>query len=174
MLLALVAAVPASAGKAGPVTIHFHAATMTRDQFAGRTSGTFTMSGRFADTGTVTTSYRYAGLNVNGTATLMGTRGIFTMALRGMLGQVAGGVQNGAGRWRLCGGTGPYRRASGSGLWESVADLGSAPPGTLLAEMRGAFYGRLARGSVARRPGTLGVSCSAPSRTPEFHRLPPH
>jgi hypothetical protein len=170
MLLALLAAVPASAGQAGPITISFHAATMARDQFAGRTSGTFTMTGRFADAGTVRTSYRYAGRNVAGTATLIGSRGIFTMALRGRLSPVAGGVQNGAGLWRLCGGTGPYQRAAGSGLWDSVADFGSA----LLPDMQGAFYGRLARGSVTRPPGTLGVSCSAPGRTPTYHRLPPY
>jgi hypothetical protein len=164
MLLALITAVPASAGQAGPVTISFHAGTMTHQRFAGRTSGTFAMTGRFTDAGTVTTSYRYAGRNVDGTATLIGTRGIFTVALRGTLSRVADGVQNGAGFWRLCGGTGPYKHATGSGLWDSAADFGSSPPGMLLPDVHGAFYGRLARGSVARAPGTLGVSCSPARR----------
>jgi hypothetical protein len=174
MLLALLAAVPATAGQAGPVTIAFQANTTTRDQHNGRTAGSFTMSGRFADTGTVTTSYRFAGPNVSGMATLSGVRGVFTIALRGTVASVVDGRQSGGGRWRLCGGTGPYKRAAGSGLWESVADFGSASPGALLPAMHGAFYGRLARGSVHQRPGTLGVSCSGPSRTPSYHRVPLH
>ena len=103
MLLALIAAVPASAGQAGPVTIRFQAATTTRDQYGGRTSGSFTMSGRFADGGTVRTS-----------------------------------------------------------------------PGLLLPHMRGAFYGLLARGSVAKRPGTLGVACSPRSATHQYARVAIH
>jgi hypothetical protein len=174
LLLALTAAAPASAGQAGPVTISFHAATMTRDPFAGRTSGTFMMTGRFADAGSVTTSYRYAGPNVHGTATLMGAGGIFTIAMRGTLQNVVNGVQNSGGRWRLCSGTGPYKRATGSGLWDTAADFGSAPPGMLLPDLHGAFYGRLAKGSVARRPGTLGVSCSPKARAAADLRAPVH
>jgi hypothetical protein len=174
MLLALVAAVPATASQAGPVTIAFHTSVTSREQFSGRTAGSFTMTGRFADAGTVTTSYRFYGPDVNGMATLSGARGVFTIALRGTVTSVVDGRQSGGGRWRLCGGTGPYKRASGSGLWESLADFGAAPPGMALPEMHGAFYGRLARGVVQQRPGTLGVSCSAPSRTPINHRLPPH
>jgi hypothetical protein len=173
-LLALLVAVPAAAGQAGPVTIYVQAATTARDQYAGHTTGSFMMSGRFSDAGTVSTSYRFAGPDVDGMATLIGARGVFTIALRGTVDSVVGGRQNGGGRWRLCGGTGPYKRAAGSGLWESVADFGSAPPGVLLPDMRGAFYGRLARGSAARRASTLGVSCSPRSRIPDYHRVPIH
>jgi hypothetical protein len=174
MLLALIAAVPASAGQAGPVTILFQAATTARDQYGGHTAGSFTMSGRFADGGNVRTSYRFAGPDVDGMATLSGARGVFTIAMRGTLDGVVGGRQNAGGRWRLCGGTGRYKHAAGSGLWESVADFGAAPPGLLLPEMRGAFYGLMVRGSVARRPGTLGVSCSPRTTTPHYPHVPIH
>jgi hypothetical protein len=159
MLLAFIAAAPASAGQAGPVTIAFDAASSTPNQAAGQMAGTFTMTGRFADTGTVTASYRFAGPNVGATATLMGARGIFTIALTGRVGRVVAGHQTAGGRWRLCGGSGAYRHAAGSGLWEHVADFGVAPRGMSPPAMRGAFYGRLARGSVPRPPGSLGVRC---------------
>jgi hypothetical protein len=148
--LALAAAVPAAAGQAGPVTISVQASTTALDQHGGRTAGTFMMSGRFADAGTVSTSYRFAGPDVDGMATLSGARGIFTIALQGTVGRVVDGRQNAGGRWRLRGGTGRYKRAAGGGRWETVADFGSAPPGMLLPEMHGAFFGRLARGSAAR------------------------
>jgi hypothetical protein len=159
LLLALIAAVPATAGQAGPVTIAFQAASPTPSQTAGHMAGTFAMSGRFADTGIVTTSYGFAGSSVGATATLTGTRGIFTIALTGRVGRVVDGRQTAGGRWRLCGGTGAYRHAAGSGLWEHVADFGVAPRGMSPPAMHGAFYGRLARGTVRRPPGSLGVRC---------------
>ncbi len=150
----------ASAGQSGDVTIGFQAAGTTRDANAASMIGTFAMSGRFADSGTVRTSYRFATPYVGGTATVMGARGIFTISMRGRLGPVVDGGQSVGGRWRLCGGTGVYRHAHGSGLWEAVADLRGAPAGTGAPEMSGTFYGLLARGRTARPPGTLGVTCS--------------
>jgi hypothetical protein len=93
---------------------------MTRDEFARRTSGTFTMTGRFTDAGTVTTSYRYAGRNIDGTARLTGTRGIFTIGLVGTRGRVAHGTA-GAGR------AGKARRV----VRPSGARPGGPPSGTL-------------------------------------------
>jgi hypothetical protein len=58
----------------------------------------------------VTTAYRAAGPRVDATTTLIGTRGILIIGLRGALGPVLEGRQSAAGRWRVCGGTGPYLR----------------------------------------------------------------
>jgi hypothetical protein len=117
------------------------------------------MTGSFADAGTVRTTYRFAGPSVGGSAMVMGARGIFTLSLRGTLGPVVDGRQSAAGRWRLCGGTGAYRHAHGSGLWDAVADPPAAPGGMTAPVMHGGFYGRLARGRTARPPGSLGVPC---------------
>jgi hypothetical protein len=165
--MAIGAGTAAAGEPAGPVTIAFQATGPTLEQpgtgAAGLFSmaGPFSMTGSFADAGTVRTTYRVAGRYVGGSATVMGTRGIFTISLRGTL--VPGGEsrQSAAGRWRLCGGTGAYRHARGSGLWDAVADLRTASAGMTAPTMRGGFYGRLARGRTARPPGSLGVPCTS-------------
>jgi hypothetical protein len=51
-----------------------------------------------------------------------------------------------AGRWRVCGGTGPYLRLAGNGRWQAVTELGAAPAGMTAPTTRGAFLGRVSRG----------------------------
>jgi hypothetical protein len=166
MAMAIGAGSAAASEPAGPVTIAFQATGPTLDQPATRAglfsmAGPFSMTGSFADAGTVRTTYRVAGRYVGGSATVMGARGIFTISLRGMLRPGLEGRQSAAGRWRLCGGTGAYRHARGSGLWDAVADLWAAPAGMTAPAMRGGFYGRLARGRTTRPPGSLGVPCTS-------------
>jgi len=167
MAMAIGAGTAAASEPAGPVTIAFQATGPTLDQpgagAAGLFSmaGPFSMSGSFADAGTVRATYRVAGRHVGASATVMGVRGIFTISLRGLLGPRVESGQSAAGRWRLCGGTGAYRHARGSGLWDAVADLPIAPAGMTAPTMRGGFYGRLARGRTARPPGSLGVPCTS-------------
>jgi hypothetical protein len=161
----VIAAAPAAASEpAGPVAIAFQAAGTTDDpRVAADTlsvTGRFSMTGSLADAGTVRTTYRFAGRHIGGSAMVMGARGIFTISMRGILGPVVDARQSAAGRWRLCGGTGAYRHARASGLWDSVADLRAAPVGMSPPAMRGGFYGRLARGSTASPPGSLGVPCT--------------
>jgi hypothetical protein len=76
---------------------------------------------------------------------LMGTRGILTIGLRGALGPILDGHQSIAGRWRVCGGTGPYLRLAGKGRWQAVTELGAAPAGMVTPTTRGAFLGRVHR-----------------------------
>jgi hypothetical protein len=165
--MAIGAGTAAASEPAGPVTIAFQATGPTLDQPATGAAGLFSMTGpfsmtgSFADAGTVRTTYRVAGRHVGGSATVMGARGIFTISLRGLLGPGVESGQSAAGRWRLCGGTGAYRNARGSGLWDAVADLPIAPAGMTAPTMRGGFYGRLARGRTARPPGSLGVPCTS-------------
>jgi hypothetical protein len=102
------AAAPGAQAQSDFVAIDFRTATSSGNAQAGRTAGTFTMTGRVPDAGRMTTAYRAAGPRVDATGTLIGTRGILTIGLRGALGPVLDGRQNAAGRWRVCGGTGPY------------------------------------------------------------------
>ena len=165
MAMAIGACPAAASEPAGPVTIGFQAsgttvgerATVAAGPFS--MTGAFSMTGSFADAGTVRTTYRFAGRHVGATATAMGAHGVFTMSLRGIVGPIVDGRQSAAGRWRLCGGTGAYRHARGSGLWDAVVDLRTAPMGTTAPVMRGGFYGLLARGRTTRPPGSLGVPC---------------
>jgi hypothetical protein len=157
--LVLAAAAPGAQVQSDVVAIDFRTATSSGNAQAGRTAGTFTLTGRVPDAGRMTTAYRAMGPRVDATATLIGTRGILTIGLRGALGPVLDGRQSAAGRWRLCGGTGAYRHARGSGLWDAVADPPAAPGGMTAPVMHGGFYGRLARGRTARPPGSLGVPC---------------
>jgi hypothetical protein len=82
----------------------------------------------------------------------MGTRGILTIGLRGALGPVLDGRQSVAGRWRVCGGTGPYLRLAGTGRWQAVTELGAAPAGMTAPTTRGAFLGRVSRAPRLGRP----------------------
>jgi hypothetical protein len=164
--LAIAAAPAAASEPAAPVTIAFQATGTTGYQRAATAvgslsmTGPFSMTGSFTDAGTVRTTFRFTDRYLGGSAMVMGMRGIFTISLRGMLDPVIDGGQRAAGRWRLCGGTGAYRHARGGGLWDSLADLRAAPASMTPPGIRGGFYGRLARGSTANPPRSLGVSCT--------------
>ena len=140
--LTLTAAAPAAAGASGQLTIDLQATTTAGDQHVSRTVGTFSTTGALADAGTAITAYRVAGTRVNGTATLIGARGILTIAMRGTLGGIVDGQQRAAGRWAVCGGSGPYRRLAGRGQWQSVAEIGAA---MMPLAVRGAFLGPVSR-----------------------------
>ena len=144
--LALAAAAPGAQAQSDFVAIDFRTATSGGNAQAGRTAGSFTMSGRVPDAGRMTTAYRAVGPRVDATATLTGTRGILTIGLRGVLGPVLDGRQSAAGRWRVCGGTGPYLRLAGKGQWEAVTESGAAPAGMMTPTTSGAFLGRVSRG----------------------------
>ena len=131
-----------------PATIVFDTATDRGDQYTRTTTGTFAMTGRFADAGILRMSYRFAGARIDATATLIGARGMFALSLRGASGATVAGVQSGAGRWRVCGGTGAYRRLHGHGRWQADTDFTAAPAGLLSPAIRGVFVGRLHRGSA--------------------------
>jgi hypothetical protein len=147
------AAPPAAAARSGPVTIDFGVATTNRDQRAARAAGTFTMTGRLADAGTIGIAFRFAGRRINSTATLIGTRGIFTIGLRGTLGGIVDTRQDIAGGWAVCGGTGDYRRLRGRGRWMGVTDFGAAPADMMPPAVRGAFLGRMHRRSMRTGAG---------------------
>ena len=83
---------------------------------------------------------------------LMGTHGILTIGLGGALGPILDGRQSVAGRWRVCGGTGPYLRLAGNGRWQAVTELGAAPAGMTAPTTHGAFVGRVSRGPRLGRP----------------------
>jgi hypothetical protein len=144
--LVLAAAAPGAQAQSDFVAIDFRTATSSGNAQAGRTAGTFTMTGRVPDAGRMTTAYRAMGPRVGATATLIGTRGILTIGLRGALGPVLDGRQSAAGRWRVCGGTGPYLRLAGTGRWKAVTESGAAPAGMMTPTTRGAFLGRVSRG----------------------------
>ena len=144
--LVLAAAAPGAQAQPGFVAIDFTTATTSGNAQAGRTAGTFTSTGRVRDAGRMTTAYRAVGTRVDATAMLMGTRGILTIGLRGALGPVLDGRQSVAGRWRVCGGTGPYLRLAGNGRWQAVTELGAAPAGMTAPTTRGTFLGRVSRG----------------------------
>ena len=157
--LAFAAAAPAAAAASGQLTIDFQATTTGGDQHAPRTLGTFSTTGALADAGTAITAYRVAGTRVDGTATLIGARGILTIAMRGTLGGIVAGQQRTGGRWAVCGGTGPYRRLAGRGQWQSVADIGAA---MMPLAVRGAFLGpvsRRLRPTRAASPSTSDPRC---------------
>jgi hypothetical protein len=151
-VFALGAAAPVAA-QSGPVTIDFGVVTTNRDQRAARAAGTFTMTGRLADAGTIGIAFRFAGRRINSTATLIGTRGIFTIGLRGTLGGIVDTRQDIAGGWAVCGGTGDYRRLRGHGRWMGVADFGAAPADMMPPAVRGAFLGRMHRRSMRTGAG---------------------
>jgi hypothetical protein len=141
----LAAAAPGAQAQRDFVAIDFRTATTSGNAQAGRTAGTFTMAGRVPDAGRMTTAYRAIGPRVDATATLIGTRGILTVGLRGAPGPVLDGRQSAAGRWRVCGGTGPYLRLAGKGRWEAVTEPGAAPAGMTAPTTSGAFLGRVSR-----------------------------
>jgi hypothetical protein len=143
--LVLAAAAPGAQAQSAFVAIDFTTATTSGNAKAGRTTGTFTSTGRVRDAGRMTTAYRAVGTQVDATAMLMGTRGILTIGLRGALGPILDGHQSVAGRWRVCGGTGPYLRLAGKGRWQAVTELGAAPAGLVTPTTRGAFLGRVHR-----------------------------
>ena len=97
---------------------------------------------------------RIADARIDATATLIGARGVLTLSLRGVSGAIVAGHQSRAGRWRVCGGTGPYSRLHGHGRWQADADFGAAPPSMLPPTVRGAFIGHLYRGSALGHAGS--------------------
>ena len=143
--LVLAAAAPGAQAQPGFVAIDFTTATTSGNAQTGRTAGTFTSTGRVRDAGRMTTAYRAVGTRVDATAMLMGTRGILTIGLRGALGPILDGRQSVAGRWRVCGGTGPYLRLAGKGRWQAVTQLSATPVGMMTPTTRGAFLGRVYR-----------------------------
>jgi hypothetical protein len=158
--LVLAAAAPGAQAQSAFVAIDFTTATTSGNAQAGRTAGTFTITGRVPDAGRMTTAYRAVGTRVDATAMLIGTRGILTIGLSGELGPILDGRQIVAGRWRLCGGTGPYLRLAGKGRWQAVTDLGAAPAGMTAPSTRGALLGRVSRGP--RLGGREADSAEAP------------
>jgi hypothetical protein len=153
--LTLAAAAPAAAGASGQLTIDFQTTTTGGDPHAARTVGTVSMTGALADAGTAITAYRVAGTRVDATATLIGARGILTIAMRGTLGGIVDGQQRAAGRWAVCGGTGPYRRLAGRGQWQSVADIGAA---MMPLAVRGALTGPVSRSFTPPRAASPSSS----------------
>ena len=144
--LVLAAAAPGAQAQSAFVAIDFTTATTSGNAQAGRTAGTFTITGGARDAGRMSTAYRAVGTRVDATAMLIGTRGILTIGLRGALGPILDGRQSVAGRWRVCGGTGPYLRLAGNGRWQAVTELGAAPAGMTAPTTRGALLGRVSRG----------------------------
>jgi hypothetical protein len=151
--LALAAAAPAAAGQPALTTIAFQAAIASGDQC--------TRDGRHLHHDRATCGCRnpahllpLPGPRIDATAILIGARGIFTLSLRGASGATVSNHQTVAGRWRVCGGTGAYRRLHGHGRWQADADFGTAPPGMLPPTIRGAFIGRLYRGSALGHAGS--------------------
>jgi hypothetical protein len=149
--LVLAAAAPGAQAQSAFVAIDFTTATTSGNAQAGRTAGTFTSTGRVRDAGRMTTAYRAVGTRVDATAMLIGTRGILTIGLRGERGPILDGRQSVAGRWRVCGGTGPYLRLAGTGRWQAVTELGAAPAGMAAPGTHGAFLGRVSRGPLLGR-----------------------
>jgi hypothetical protein len=107
---ALIAAAPADAEQSDSVTANFDALTTTGDWHSGQALGTFSMTGALGDAGTVRIAYRLFGRHIHATATLIGAKGILTIDLRAAMALVLNDHQSAVGRWRTCGGTGPYRR----------------------------------------------------------------
>ena len=152
-VIAVIAAAPAGAEQSDSVTTTFDAVTTTGDWHSGQALGTFTMTGAVGDAGTVRIAYRLFGRRIHAMATLIGAKGILTVGLRATIAEVANDHQSAVGRWRTCGGTGPYRRLVGDGDWTSVVDVLAAPAGSLPRALHGEYLGRVYRSSALRRAG---------------------
>jgi hypothetical protein len=139
---ALIAAAPAGAEQSDPVTLNFDAVTTTGDWHGGEALGTFTMAGTLGDAGTARIAYRLLGRRIRATATLIGAKGILTIGVRASMAPVVDDHQSAVGRWRTCGGTGPYRRLVAYGDWTAVLDVLAAPTGSLPQALHGVYLGR--------------------------------
>jgi hypothetical protein len=154
-LIALIGAAPAGAEPPDSVTIGFDAVTTTVEWRGGQALGTFIMTGTLADAGTVRIAYRLFGRRLNATATLIGSKAILTIGLRATLAPTLDDRESAVGRWRICGGTGPYRRLGGHGSWAAVVDVLAAPAAIVPRALNGASIGRIYRGSALRRAGSF-------------------
>jgi hypothetical protein len=152
---ALFAAAPAGAEQSGSVTANFDALTTTSDWHGGQALGTFTMTGTLGDAGTVRIAYRLVGQHIRATATLIGANGILTIGLRATMAPALDDHQSALGRWRTCGGTGPYRHLAGDGDWTAVVDVLRVPAGRLPQALHGAYFGRIYRSSARGRAGSF-------------------
>jgi hypothetical protein len=152
---ALIAAVPAGAEQSDSVTLGFHAVTTTGDWHDGQALGTFTMRGTLGDAGTVRIAYRLSGRRIRATATLIGAKGILTIGVRASVAPVVDDHQSAVGRWRTCGGTGPYRRLFADGDWTAVLDVLAAPTGSLPRALHGVYLGRIEPRSALWRGGSF-------------------
>lgn len=148
---ALIAAAPAGAEESDSVTANFDAVTTTGDWHGGQALGTFTMAGAPGDAGTVRIAYQLFGRRIHATATLIGAKGILTIGLHATMTTGLDDHPSAAGRWRTCGGTGPYRRLVGRGRWTAVVDVLAAPAGSRPRALHGAALGHMYRGSALRR-----------------------
>ena len=86
--MVLAAATPGAQAQSAFVAIDFTTATASGNAQAGRTAGTFTITGRVRDAGRMTNAYRAVGTRIDATAMLIGTRGIL---LRGLERRAGGG-----------------------------------------------------------------------------------
>jgi hypothetical protein len=154
-VIALIAAASAGAEPPDSVTIGFDAVTTTVAWHGGQALGTFMMTGTLADAGTVRIAYRLFGRRINATATLIGAKAILTIALRATLAPTLDDRQSAVGRWRICGGTGPYRRLQGYGRWKGSVDGLAAPAAIAPRALHGVSIGRIYRGSARRRAGSF-------------------
>lgn len=152
---ALLAAAPAGAEQSDSVTANFDALTTTSDRHSGQALGTFTMTGTPGDAGTVRIAYRLFGQHIRATATLIGANGILTIGLRATMAPVLDDHQSAVGRWRTCGGTGPYQHLAGHGDWTAVIDVRTVPAGRLPQALHGAYFGRIHRSSARGPAGSF-------------------
>jgi hypothetical protein len=152
---ALIAAAPAGAEQSGVVTANFDAVTTTGDWHSGQALGTFTMAGTLGDAGTVRFAYRLFGRRIHATATLIGAKGILTIGVRASMAPVVNDHESAVGRWRTCGGTGPYQHLSAYGDWTAVADVLPGPTGSLPLALHGVYLGRIDPSPALRRAGSL-------------------
>lgn len=133
------------------MTIAFYTASISGDRHGGQALGWFTITGATADAGTVRIAYHLYAQRLRATATFGGARGILTIGLRAELASPFDGHQAAAGRWRVCGGTGAYRRFVGRGSWSAVIDLLAAPTGVTPLALHGAYAGTAHERPAAQR-----------------------
>jgi hypothetical protein len=155
MVIAVIAAAPAGAEQSDSMAVGFDAVMTTGDWHGGQALGTFTLTGTLGDTGTVRIAYGLFGPRIHATATLIGAKGILTIGLRATTALVLNDHQSAVGRWRTCGGTGPYRRLVARGDWSAVVDVLATPAGSVPRALHGTYFGRIYRSPALRRAGSF-------------------
>jgi hypothetical protein len=111
-----------------PITIAVH----LRPATDGATAGTFVATGLVADSGTVPSLARHAGLRrrlraplvVHGAESLAGAGGSIALAYDGVFRPAGRGSFSGEGVWRITGGDHAYERLDASGRWAATAAPG--------------------------------------------------
>jgi hypothetical protein len=102
---------------------------------ASTTTGSFSMSGAYGDSGTESGSGWFAGQghlktgdpnSLHSELVLAGTDGTITIELVGLFGQLPAPLATGEGRWVVADGTGAYAGAQGRGTWTAAADFRDA------------------------------------------------